>query len=96
MFAIVARMKVAEGKDEEFVAVMTELAGEVRKNEPGCTLYQLCKSQGEPGLYVMLERYASQQALADHSKTAHFRAAMPKLGPLLDGAAQIDILQEVS
>ena len=94
MFAIVARLKVQQDKEDEFVEVMSELARQVREEEDGCLLYQLSKAK-EPHLFVMMERYASKEALAEHSKTAHFAKAVARFGPLLDGEPQIEILKEI-
>ena len=37
------KLNVREGKEEEFEAVMLDLAANVNANEPGCHLYKLCK-----------------------------------------------------
>ena len=67
----------------------------VREKEPGCTMYQLCKTQ-EEGSYVLIERYTDQDALAAHMQTEHFKALLPKFGELLDGGPQVELLTEVS
>jgi len=94
MIAVVARLGVQAGKEAEFEQVMSDLAAQVRENEPGCALYALCKGQ-EAGAYVVLERYADQAALTAHSKSAYFREAFGKLGAYLAGAPQIEILTEL-
>ena len=43
MLAAIAKLNVREGKEEEFEAVMLDLAAKVNANEPGCHLYKLCK-----------------------------------------------------
>ena len=94
MITVIARMTAKDGDGPALEQVMAELAGQVRAKEQGCALYQLCKTQ-EPHKYVMIERYADQQALSTHTQTEYFRAAMPKLGALLEGRAQIELLTEV-
>lgn len=94
MIAVIARLTVKEGQESELEQVMAELAAQVRANEPGCKLYQLCKTT-EARKYVMIERYENQDALGAHSQSAHFRAGMSKLGALLDGRAAIELLTEV-
>jgi quinol monooxygenase YgiN len=94
MIAVVAKMKVQEGKESEFEQAMGELAAAVRDKEPGCKLYQLCKGQAA-GQYVMIERYDDQQTLAAHSQTEHFKAGVAKFGKLLAGRPEIDFLTEV-
>lgn len=94
MLALIARMKVREGKESDFERVMGHLAAQVRSNEPGCKLYALCKAK-EPGEYVVLERYDDQAALSAHSQSAHFKEAGPALGAVLDGRPKIELLTEL-
>lgn len=94
MIAVVARMKVQEGKESEFEQAMGELAVAVRDKEPGCKLYQLCKGQAA-GQYVMIERYEDQQALTTHGQTEHFKAGVARFGRLLAGRPEIDFLTEI-
>lgn len=91
MIGIVAKLPIAEGKEEEFETVAKDLMAQVKANEPGCTTYQLYKSQKEPNTYIFMEQYASQEALAAHGKTEYFQAAQPKLGPCLAGAPDIQM-----
>jgi quinol monooxygenase YgiN len=94
MIAVIATFSVRTGMETDFEQLMAELATQVRSEEPGCRLYQLCKSP-EASKYVMMERYADQQALALHTQTAYFKAAMPRMGALLEGRAGIQVLTEV-
>ena len=94
MIAIIAHLPVAEGKESEFERVMGELAQKVRDGEPGCTLYQLHKNK-KSGEYVMIERYADQDALAAHGQTEHFKEYFPKLGACLSARPDIQIFDEV-
>ncbi|MBP9232075.1 MAG: antibiotic biosynthesis monooxygenase, partial [Phenylobacterium sp.] len=41
MIGVIAVLKVAEGKNAEFEAIFTDLAKQVRANEPGNIAYQL-------------------------------------------------------
>jgi quinol monooxygenase YgiN len=90
---IIATIKVKPGREAEFETVFRELAGQVKQNEPGCLLYDLFRSK-TPSTYVVMEQYASAEALAAHGKTAHFVAAGPKLGAVLDGRPVIDMLEK--
>ena len=91
--ATVTPIKSNAGHEGEFEAVLKDLAAQVKQNEPGCLLYDLFKSK-KASTYVVMEQYASGEALAAHGKTAHYMAAGPKLGAVLDGRPQIDILQK--
>jgi quinol monooxygenase YgiN len=94
MLALIARMKIREGKEADFERVMGHLASQVRSNEPGNQLYVLCKGK-EAGEYTVLERYDNQDALTAHSQSAHYKEAGPALAGLLDGRPRIEILKEV-
>lgn len=94
MIAVVARLNVQAGKEQEFEQIAAELGAQVHDKEPGCALYVLCKGK-EAGAYVMLERYADQAAFGAHGQSQHFRDAFPKLGACLSGAPQIEILTEL-
>lgn len=95
MIAVIATLEAKEGKEAELESLMKELAEKVRANEPGCALYALHRAKA-PRTYVMLERYADTAALAAHSSSPHFQAAMPRLGGCLAGAPKIERLDEVS
>ncbi|HPA39079.1 MAG TPA: putative quinol monooxygenase, partial [Phenylobacterium sp.] len=88
-------LKVAEGKNAEFEAIFTDLAAQVKANEPGCVAYQLTKSRTDPQTYKVLELYADQAALAAHGQTEYFKAAQPKMGPCMGGRPEIEVLDGV-
>jgi quinol monooxygenase YgiN len=92
---VVATLKVQEGKEAEFEAVFGELAKAVRANEPGNKLYSVFKSRKEPGTFVVMEVYESEEALKAHGKSDHFRAAGPKIGPTLAGAPEIHYMDAI-
>jgi quinol monooxygenase YgiN len=93
MLAVVAKLKVAPGKEAEFEKVMLGLAAEVRKNEPGNKMYTLCKD--EAGQYVVLELYDDEAALAAHGQSAHFEASGAKFAGLMAGRPDIQRLTVV-
>ena len=94
VIAVVATIPVKEGKEADFEAVMKDLAEKVRANEPGTTLYQVCKSVQGP-TYVVLENYTDQAALGHHSGTSYFKEAMPKMGACMAGAPKIEIFEVI-
>lgn len=94
MFAIIARLTAKEGQGPALEKVMRTLGEQVRAQEPGCLLYQLCKSQ-TPDEVVVIERYADQAALDAHGNTPHFRAAFQELSGLLGKAPAIEVLNEL-
>jgi len=91
---VIATLKIQPGKEAEFVAFATELAKQVRANEPGNLAYQLCKT-AEAGTYKFLEVYKDADALAHHGQTEYFKAAGPKFGAVLAGRPEIERLEGV-
>lgn len=94
MIAVVATLKIQDGKNEEFEAVFRDLSQQVRANEPGNVLYQLTRTS-EPNTYKVLELYKDGDALAAHGQADHFKAAGPKLGAVLAGRPEIERLTTV-
>mgnify|MGYP002786920601 CR=1 FL=1 len=91
--AIIARLKVAKGKEAEFETAMLGLAADVRAKEPGNQLYTLCKDAD--GSYLMMELYTSAEALAAHGQSEHFKAAGKKFAGLMAGAPEIQRLEVI-
>ena len=94
MIAVIARLTAKEGQGAVLEKVLRALGEQVRAHEPGCKLYQLCKSQ-TPDEVVVIERYADQAALDTHGNTPHFRAAFQELSGLLGKAPAIEVLSEL-
>lgn len=94
MIAVIARLTAKDGQGAALEKVLRALGEQVRAQEPGCKLYQLCKSQ-TPDEVVVIERYADQAALDTHGNTPHFRAAFQELSGLLGKAPAIEVLSEL-
>jgi quinol monooxygenase YgiN len=86
MIGLVVTLKIKDGMQAQFEAAMAELIAQVRAHEPGTLAYVMTRKQGSTTEYVMMEQYASEAAIKAHEGAAHFQAALPKLGPCLDGA----------
>lgn len=95
MIGVVATLKVAEGKNEEFEKIFTDLSAQVRANEPGNIVYQLTKSRTDPQVYKVLELYKDADALKAHGGTDYFKAAGAQMGPCMGGRPEIEYLDAV-
>lgn len=73
MIGVIAKLNVKPEAAEEFEEVFLSLSEAVRANEPGCIMYQLCRD--DDGNYVVMEMYESEEALAAHGQSEHFKAA---------------------
>ena len=94
MLAVIATIKVKPGVEKDFEAVAKELVAKVNANEPGCKLYQLCRSEA-PHTYVFMERYVDQAAVEAHRGTDYFKELGRKMGPFMEGRPEIQRLTEV-
>ena len=92
---VIAKLKIQEGKNEEFEGIFTELASAVRANEPGNNFYELHKSRTDSQLYIVLEQYADEESLGLHGKTDHFRTLGAKMGGCMAGAPEIEMMDAV-
>jgi quinol monooxygenase YgiN len=84
MILITGHMKIAPEKMAAARPLMRTMAEATRK-EPGCLLYRFAEDVLEPGTISLTERWESQEALAEHMKTAHmaaWRAGLAGIGVL--------------
>ena len=89
MIGVVATIKIKDGTASDFEAVATELANKVKANEPGVITYEVYKSRAEDNTYIMMEQYASEEALTAHGQTDHFKAIGAKMSQYLAGLPEI-------
>ncbi len=92
---VTAKLKIQDGKNEEFEAIFTELMEAVNTQESGCNFYALHKSRTDPQTYIVLEQYADEESLAAHGKTDHFRSLGAKMGACMAGAPEIEVMDAV-
>jgi len=81
---------LAEHRDE-VIAAFTETIPKVHAEE-GCELYALHQA---PDRLIMVEKWASREALATHSKGAALAAMNPKLTGKVAGAPEVIVLDAV-
>ncbi len=89
MIGIVAKLTIKDGQQQAFEDLMSGLMKEVRANEPGNLMYQLMLKAGSTTEYYVIEQYKDAEAVSAHGQSAHFRAASPKMGSMLDGRPEI-------
>ena len=90
-----AELKAKEGRQADLEAHMGRLAEQVRDEEPGCRLYVLARSRHDPRLYVTLERYDDEDALAAHSHADHYTAAIRGMMDCLEEPPRVALFEEV-
>ena len=94
MIRVVARLVVAEENVDEFLAVAKDLI-EATREKDGPVSYTLVRSLKDPKEYRILEVWDGMATLSAHTKTDHFRAALPKLGALVLEAPPAEVFEDV-
>ena len=94
MVALIAKMKIKEGKMDEATELFRDLVPKVAAEE-GTVAYAVCRDKVHPDLLVVVERYRDKEAIQAHSSTPHFKEFSKALGALLDGKPDIIILEEI-
>jgi quinol monooxygenase YgiN len=77
---VIARHMVARGNARTVFPMLAELIAAAR-TEPGNLAFDAFRSIEDPLSYVLLERYTSREAFAEHRETPHFKDIM--LGQIL-------------
>ncbi len=94
MITVVAIMKAQQGKEKEMEDALRAMIPQV-ESEQGTMQYILHRAKRDPGKFVMYETYKDKEALNLHSATPYFADLFAKIGPLLDGAPILEILEEL-
>jgi len=83
---MLARLKIQEGKNAEFEKVFAEIQGKVRE-EPG-NLHYTCYKTDDPTVYLVMEEYTDEDAVAAHSK--HLGEVAGGLGAVMGGRPEVE------
>jgi len=82
MATILAHIRIREGREESFEALVAELHRETSR-EPGMRHYEYWRG-ATPGLYYCLLAFDDFHAFLAHQTSEHHEAASPKLGELIE------------
>ena len=85
MMTFLAKMKVKEGREDEFVRLAKELTEKVHANEPETVAYEFYKLRDEERGYAVYEKFTSEEAEQAHQNTPHFAEIAPALIDCIDG-----------
>ncbi len=85
MLTFIARMKVKEGKEEEFIKLAKQLTEKVQANEPDATFYQFYRLRDEERGFGVIEAFTDEAAEELHRNTEWFNELAPSLIDCLDG-----------
>ncbi len=85
MMTFLARMKVKQGKEADFVRIAKILTEKVKALEPETVNYEFFKLRDEPLGYAVYEQFVSEEAEEAHRNTPHFHELTPGMIDCIDG-----------
>ena len=94
MVKLIARLRTQAGKADVVAAALLSLAGPSRE-EPGCMLYDVCRSKSDANELLVLEEWESQAALDEHMATPHFQAFVAAIGEALAGEPELAFIERL-
>jgi quinol monooxygenase YgiN len=81
---VIAHHRMKEGAESEVFALLPGFI-EMARAEPGNVTFDAYRDFDDPQAYVLLERYRSREAFAEHRGTAHFQdVLLGRIVPLLE------------
>lgn len=87
----VAILVIKPGHQAEFEAAALTAVAAVHQ-EPGCMLYALHRQAGTDDTYVMVEKWASKEALRTHGKGAALSTLNKALADIMAAPADVRVL----
>ena len=92
---VVAKLKAKSGEESKMADALQAMVSKVEKEE-GTLVYTLHQSQNDPTQFLFYEKYSDGEALKAHSSTPYFKELLSILEPLLDGAPEIEMYNEIA
>ena len=92
---VVAIVTAAEGRGPEAEALITRSLIPSTHAEDGCIAFALHREVADPLRLVLVERWASRDALDRHLATEHLAAFRAAVAPLSGAAAQVIVMEAV-
>jgi quinol monooxygenase YgiN len=94
MVKLIARLHTQPGQADPVASALLDLAGPSRV-EPGCLLYDVCRSKADPNDLLVLEEWESQADLDTHMATPHFQAFLERIGGALAGNPELTFVERL-
>ncbi len=91
----VVRAETLPGRDEEFAALIGDLAQIVRNEEGGCESYVVTRAMGSRDHFAVHARFLDWEAFEGHAETPHLSRLMPRLTALLAAPVSMEIFLEI-
>jgi autoinducer 2-degrading protein len=88
---------VQTGRTIEVLAALREMSALIQSDEPGCTGYEVLRSNDVEDRLLLIETYVDDAALAAHRETPHFKEILEKrVIPLLVNRVRHHYSPEIS
>jgi quinol monooxygenase YgiN len=92
---VVAKLKAKSGEESKMADALRAMVSKVEKEE-GTLVYTLHQAQSDPTQFLFYEKYTDAQALKAHSTSPYIKELFGALQPLLDGAPEIEMYDEIA
>ena len=92
---VVAKLKAKSGEEAKMEEALRGMVAKVAQEE-GTLTYTLHRNRKDPRVFMFYEKYQDAAALKTHSSTPYFKELFKFLEPLLDGAPEIDMYEELA
>lgn len=95
MVVVVAVFRIQEGKVEEAIALFEQIVVPTH-DEAGCLSYALHRDTEDPSVLVIVERWTSQVALANHFVQPHMAIMRDRGAEFLAGEPSVHFLDPIA
>jgi quinol monooxygenase YgiN len=92
---VVIRAETRPGLDEEFEALLQDLALRVADAEPECTSYVATRMIGSHSHFAVHARFSAWGAFERHADTEHLTRLLPQMAALLAAPISMEMFFEV-
>ena len=97
MQTIIAKFKIAAGKEAEAEEAMKKMASSVESNESGALAYIFHRNLKDPAEITVFEIYKDEAAAANHAASEHMGAFRVHFGSIFDPTTvKIDRMERVA
>ena len=95
MVAVIAKIRVKQGKADELVQLLKDILPSVRKEE-GTLYYTVNRDRTDPNLVVVVEKYKDDGAFGAHSSTPYLAELFGKAQSLVEGDMELMMMDEIA
>ena len=88
MIVLLAKSRLLEGKQQEFISIAEKLVKATRE-EPGCVYYDLVQDAADDKVFLFVEKYLDEAAVAAHMASEHFQTYVPMMNALREGPSEV-------